>query len=111
MLSGSILFAQKKLADKFFDNYGYAKAIELYEQVVEKGDSSVYVLTRLGDSYYNNANSEKAAFWYGEALIKIKISMPNTSISTSSPLEVLVTMIRPMCGLKSLKPCRKVIAE
>ena len=72
MLSGSILFAQKKLADKFFDNYGYAKAIELYEQVVEKGDSSVYVLTRLGDSYYNNANSEKAAFWYGEALNKNK---------------------------------------
>ena len=72
MLSGSILFAQKKLADKFFDNYGYAKAIELYEQVVEKGDSSVYVLTRLGDSYYNNANSEKAAFWYGQALDKNK---------------------------------------
>jgi len=72
ILSGSAVFAQKKLADKFYDNYGYAKAIELYEQVVEKGDSSVYVLTRLGDCYYNNANSQKAAFWYGEALEKDK---------------------------------------
>ena len=40
ILSGSAVFAQKKLADKFYDNYGYAKAIELYEKVVEKGDSS-----------------------------------------------------------------------
>jgi outer membrane protein OmpA-like peptidoglycan-associated protein/tetratricopeptide (TPR) repeat protein len=72
ILSGSAVFAQKKLADKFYDNFGYAKAIELYEEVVEKGDSSVYVLSRLGDCYYNNANSEKAAFWYGEALKKDK---------------------------------------
>lgn len=72
ILSAYASFAQKKLADKFYDNYGYAKAIELYEKVVEKGDSSVYILTRLGDCYYNNANSEKAAFWYGEALEKNK---------------------------------------
>lgn len=72
ILSGSTVFAQKKLADKFYDNYGYAKAIELYEKVVQKGDSSIHVLTRLGDCYYNNANSEKAAFWYGEALEKDK---------------------------------------
>ena len=72
ILSTSASFAQKKLADKFYDNYGYTKAAELYEKVVEKGDSSVYVLTRLGDCYYNNANSEKAAFWYGQALEKDK---------------------------------------
>ena len=72
ILSTSASFAQKKLADKFYDNYGYTKAAELYEKVVEKGDSSVYVLTRLGDCYYNNANSDKAAFWYGQALEKDK---------------------------------------
>ena len=61
-------YAQTKLADKFFDNYGYIKAIELYEKAVEDGENSAHVLTRLGDAYYNNSNSEKAAYWYGEAL-------------------------------------------
>ncbi|MEM9679621.1 MAG: OmpA family protein [Bacteroidota bacterium] len=68
VLSYSFSFGQKKLADKFFDNFGYVKAIELYEKAVEKGDSSAHVLTRLGDAYYNNSKSDKAAFWYGEAL-------------------------------------------
>jgi outer membrane protein OmpA-like peptidoglycan-associated protein/uncharacterized protein YxeA len=68
ILSSSLTFAQTKLADKFFKNYGYVKAIELYEKAVEKGDSSAHVLTRLGDAYYNNSKSEKAAFWYSEAL-------------------------------------------
>lgn len=68
ILSSSFSFTQTKLADKFFDNYGYVKAIELYEKAVIKGENSVHVLTRLGDAYYNNSNSEKAAYWYGEAL-------------------------------------------
>ena len=68
ILSYSLSFAQTKLADKFFDNFGYVKAIELYEKAVLKGENSVHVLTRLGDAYYNNSNSEKAAYWYGEAL-------------------------------------------
>jgi outer membrane protein OmpA-like peptidoglycan-associated protein/uncharacterized protein YxeA len=67
-LSCSLSFAQTKLADKFFKNFGYVKAIELYEKAIEKGDSTAHVLTRLGDAYYNNSKSDKAAFWYGEAL-------------------------------------------
>jgi outer membrane protein OmpA-like peptidoglycan-associated protein/tetratricopeptide (TPR) repeat protein len=72
ILSCSLSYAQTKLADKFFKNYGYIKAIELYEKAVENGDNSAHVLTRLGDSYYNNSNSEKAAYWYGEALKEYK---------------------------------------
>lgn len=68
ILGYSISYSQTKLADKFFENYGYIKAIELYEKAVENGDNSAHVLTRLGDAYYNNSNSEKAAYWYGEAL-------------------------------------------
>lgn len=61
-------FSQKKLADKFFENYAYVKASELYEIVVEKGDSSKHVLTRLGDCYWNNSKSKEAAYWYKKAL-------------------------------------------
>ena len=76
ILSCSLSFGQKKLADKFFENYNYSKAIELYEKVVEKGDLSAHVLTRLGDSYYNNSESDKAAYWYGEALKEHKEIAP-----------------------------------
>ncbi|MGB5418958.1 OmpA family protein [Algibacter sp.] len=67
------LFAQKKLADKFFENYGYIKASELYERALENGDNSKHILTRLGDCYYNNSNSEKAAYWYQKAVDKYDI--------------------------------------
>ncbi|GAA4896174.1 OmpA family protein [Flaviramulus aquimarinus] len=68
--STSSMFAQKKLADKFFDNYAYVKASELYEKAIENGDDSQHVLTRLGDCYYNNSNSEKAVVWYSKAVNK-----------------------------------------
>ncbi|GGW62090.1 WD40 repeat protein [Winogradskyella epiphytica] len=68
LLSSSLSYSQTKLADKFFENYGYVKAIELYEKAVENGDKSAHVLTRLGDAYYNNSISDKAVYWYGEAL-------------------------------------------
>jgi outer membrane protein OmpA-like peptidoglycan-associated protein len=70
----SIVFAQKKLADKFFGNYGYVKASELYEKAFKNGDDSKHVLTRLGDCYYNNSNSEKAAYWYSLATNKFDLS-------------------------------------
>ena len=69
-LSSTFMVAQKKLADKFFNNYGYVKATELYEEAVKKGDSSEHVLTRLGDCYYNNSKSKEAALWYGKAVNK-----------------------------------------
>ena len=37
IIASSVSFAQTKLADKFFDNYGYVKAIELYEKALENG--------------------------------------------------------------------------
>ncbi|WP_339634569.1 OmpA family protein [Bizionia echini] len=71
-LSSTLLFSQKKVADIFFENYSYVKAAELYEETVKKGDSSEHVLTRLGDSYYNNSDTESAATWYKLALDKYK---------------------------------------
>lgn len=74
VFSTNCIFAQKKLADKFFSNYGYVKATELYEKAFEDGDDSEHVLTRLGDCYYNNSNSEKAAYWYGKAANRYNIN-------------------------------------
>ena len=71
--STSTLIAQKKLADRFFNNYGYIKASELYEKALEKGDDTKHILTRLGDCYYNNSNSEKAVYWYRKAVNKFDI--------------------------------------
>ena len=63
-------FAQIKLADKFYKKYNYPKAIELYEEVVKNGDSSMKVLTRIGDAYYNNTQTQKSSYWYGLAIDK-----------------------------------------
>lgn len=70
LFCSSLTFAQRKVADKFFKNYAYIKASELYEDAVKNGDDSQHVLTRLGDCYYNNSNSAKAATWYKKALDK-----------------------------------------
>ncbi|MGB1308618.1 MAG: OmpA family protein, partial [Oceanihabitans sp.] len=70
VICSSMLFSQKSVADKFFDKYAYIKASELYQAAVTKGDSSKHVLTRIGDCYYNNSNSEKAALWYEKAVNK-----------------------------------------
>ena len=75
-LSCSYTFAQRKLADKFFENFSYIKASELYEEAVKKGDSSEHVLTRLGDCYYNNSKTKEAALWYGAALQKYEDVSP-----------------------------------
>ena len=68
VLSTALLFAQEKVADKFFDNYAYLRAAELYQEAAEKGKETEHVLTRLGDCYYNNSDSKQAAIWYAKAL-------------------------------------------
>ncbi len=60
----------KRVADRYFEEFSFVQSAELYKAiVVEKGDSSKHVLSRLADSYYNNANTSEALNWY-EILIK-----------------------------------------
>ncbi len=55
----------KKVADRYFDEFSYLQSAELYKALVEKkGDSSKHVLSRLAESYYNNAETEEAEVWY-----------------------------------------------
>lgn len=66
-------YAQKTVeADKLFKNFAYLEAAELYKETLAKKDSSAYILTRIGDCYYKNSDSEKASFWYGKAVNKYK---------------------------------------
>jgi len=61
----AISFGQRKyFADKYFEEFAYKKSAELYEGVYKKGDSTAYVLSRIGDSYYNNSDYENAEKWY-----------------------------------------------
>ena len=55
VLFGTFSFAQRKVADKFFNRFAYIKATELYKDAVKKGNDSEHVLTRLGDCYYFNS--------------------------------------------------------
>ncbi len=62
-------FAQKdaeKIADKKYEQYAYINAIKTYERIAKKGYKSVEMFKKLGNSYYFNAELEKAEKWYEE---------------------------------------------
>lgn len=66
------LYSQKKeiaKADKDYNQYAYIDAIKTYERIFEKGYKSPEMLQKLGNSYYFNANLEKAAKWYAELFL------------------------------------------
>jgi hypothetical protein len=54
------------VTDKINDKYAYVDVIKTYERIVEKGYKSVDLFKKLGDSYYQNAELDKAAKWYCE---------------------------------------------
>ncbi len=63
-------FSQSRnVADRYFNEFSYVRAAELYKALylVHKDDSK-HVLTRLADSYYNNANTEDAEKWYAKLI-------------------------------------------
>ena len=55
-----------KQANKEYEQLGFIRASEVYEDVASKGYRSVELLQKLGNTYYFNANYEKAASWYKE---------------------------------------------
>lgn len=59
----------KRVADRYFNKFAYVRAAKLYEAIYRKGDTSKYVLSKLADSYYNNASTKEAEVWY-EKLLK-----------------------------------------
>jgi outer membrane protein OmpA-like peptidoglycan-associated protein/tetratricopeptide (TPR) repeat protein len=63
-------YAQKKdkstRGNKEYQNYAYIDAAKTYERLYEKGYKSPDMLLKLGNSYYFNADLDKANKYYGE---------------------------------------------
>ncbi|WP_347053701.1 OmpA family protein [Flavobacterium olei] len=68
---GNSLYAQnKKLqkANNLYDKLAFAEAGKLYQELVDSGNTSTEVYTKLGDSYYYNAEYAKAAQSYSKLM-------------------------------------------
>lgn len=67
-------FAQKSYdkADKLFDQMRYVEAAKMYEKGIDRGDHSMEVLQKAGNSYYYNTNMEQANKWYDLLISKYK---------------------------------------
>ncbi|MFL0139168.1 OmpA family protein [Tenacibaculum maritimum] len=76
LLVTTFSFGQRKYAaDRYFKEYSYKKASELYKKLYEGGDRSQLVLERLGDCHYLNSETKEASHWYGELLSKYASSV------------------------------------
>lgn len=53
-------------ADKNYQRLGYIKASKIYQKVADKGYRSAELFEKLGNTYYFNAQYEKALHWYDE---------------------------------------------
>lgn len=78
MLACSLTQAQDRKtekAQKDFENYAYADAIESYGNLVADGQTDEQIFKNLGNAHYLNADYVKASDWYGKLF-----DMENTDI-------------------------------
>ncbi|HEX8514791.1 MAG TPA: OmpA family protein [Bacteroidia bacterium] len=62
-------FAQLKRANKYYDSYNYAKAIDLYKKVLRKDDNTE-ALQKLANSYRLTKNYKQAEIYYARLVQK-----------------------------------------
>jgi tetratricopeptide (TPR) repeat protein len=55
-----------KRANKHYENFAYAEAIDLYEELASQKIEYKSVSEKLANSYRFINNTEKAAYWYSE---------------------------------------------
>jgi len=78
LLACSTSFSQEKKlksANKDFNDLNYIDAREAYLDVVDNGYGSQDIYEKLGDSYYFNAELEKASKWYAKLYYEFKNSV------------------------------------
>lgn len=71
ILNGTFLFGQQtriEVGDKYFDQFAFRKAIELYKTAVKRGHNDWETYAKLGDAYYNLSETSKAIEWYEKVL-------------------------------------------
>lgn len=61
-----------KTGDKEFDSYNFIDARNIYLGVVDNGYASQDIYEKLGDSYYFNAELDKASKWYAKLYYEFK---------------------------------------
>lgn len=72
-----ILTAQsgkQKKADRLYDDFAYAKAIEVYEELIQNGYNVEHNQKRLADSYYKLRDPENAVVYYAGVVQQPEIS-------------------------------------
>lgn len=62
-------FGVSSMADKKYNEFSYPEAIELYEHLYKKGDSSTHTIRRIADSYRLMREFDKAEPWYAKLVL------------------------------------------
>ena len=91
LLSVSVKAQELELANHFFKNKAYAKAIDIFEKEENKTQE---VYEKLGDCYYYNSQMDKAVEWYAEL-------MKNHQETTTSPY--YFKYVQALKGIKEYK--------
>ena len=72
LVNGTLLFGQEtrlELGNKYFDQFNYKKAINLYEGM-NSNQKTWQIYAKLGDCYYNTSRPETALKYYEMAIAK-----------------------------------------
>ncbi|WP_083919404.1 OmpA family protein [Pontibacter roseus] len=57
---------EMKQAEKYFNSFEYALALDAYKKVLEQEEPNPYTLQRIADSHRLMNNSKEAEFWYAQ---------------------------------------------
>lgn len=60
--------AAEKRANRYYENFAYGPAIELYEYVIRKAPENKAVIRNLADSYWKTNNSKKTEYWLNKVV-------------------------------------------
>src|SRR6476620_8722396 len=60
--------ADRKTADRLYDELAFAEATQMYKQLLDKKEPNLEVVQRIAHGYRLMNNSKEAEFWYAQVL-------------------------------------------